>query len=546
MNGNCKLMQLWSSQDNVWYSRPLFQSSPLSFMLPHHSVSQAKRIHNFSKAKGIWPYLSLPQFKGRTFGRTGEPQRLMSSSRKSQAGSDTMAVGVLKEMALRWFTETQAALILQNGRLPEWFHGFVTRKEAESVLRDRGIGHFLIRLSDRAIGYILSYKGTDRCRHFVIQQLKNGRYMIDGSIHTHKSLPALIAYYMTEVIQPFGEVLTESCSQYERGSLYDQISFNPPHNPSSEEAENKEPSARRPGGHPQSEEVSRRPPAIPPKLNRILNARRMNSSLESTSSNSEEWDIAPPLPARTSLVFEEESQEGVIYGRVNKFKSNEKSLPAASGEDYRIKDSSKNPSHSAEANSRKLQPAGQPLYPSEESNGAIYSLAIEPQPIYNEVFEPTHWPSDVVYTEVDLKQWKVGTAPTGSGHNYATISVPTEQSSQPVEGKHLNLATPPSTPPRLSPNLNHRVKSSSPTHSSQSRKLSPTLRPLPQPADFNERTQIKDSSYEATLGVRGSAKCPENTYEQIPEEFSKRNQAKPVTAEKDETRKKWFSDWKYK
>ncbi|GCB60484.1 hypothetical protein scyTo_0011143, partial [Scyliorhinus torazame] len=411
-----------------------------------------------------------------------------------------MAVGMLKEMALRWFTETQAALILQNGRLPEWFHGFVTRKEAESVLRDRDIGHFLIRLSDRAIGYILSYKGADRCRHFVIQQLKNGRYMIDGSIHTHKSLTALIAYYMTEVIQPFGEVLTESCSQDERSSLYDHISFNLPHNPCSEEAESKEPAARRPGGHPQSEEVPRRPPAIPPKKNRILTARRMNSSLESMSSNSEGLDIAPPLPVRTSLVFEEESQEGVIYGRVHKFKSNKKPLPAASGEDCRIKDSSKNPFHSAEANGRKSQPAGQPPYPSVETNGGIYSLAMEPQPIYSDVFEPTHWPSDVVYTEVDLKQRKMGTVPTGSGNNYATIAVPTEQSCQPVEGKHLNLATPPSTPPRLSPNLNHRVKSSSPTHSSQkreaSRKLSPTLRPLPQPADFNERTQIKDSSYE--------------------------------------------------
>eukprot|EP00061_Rhincodon_typus_P018212 g47297.t1 len=134
---------------------------------------------------------------------------------------------MLKEMALRWFTETQAALILQNGRLPEWFHGFVTRKlcpqdcvsphprpphqavlqqglgkldsrEAESVLKDRDIGHFLIRLSDRAFGYILSYKGSDRCRHFVIQQLKNGRYMIDGSTHTHRSLAALINYYTTE------------------------------------------------------------------------------------------------------------------------------------------------------------------------------------------------------------------------------------------------------------------------------------------------------------------------------------------------------------
>ncbi|XP_067871390.1 SH2 domain-containing protein 7-like isoform X2 [Heterodontus francisci] len=496
---------------------------------------------------------TTPSIKGRAFGRTREPQRLMSSSRNSPAGSDAMAVGMLKEMALKWFTETQAALILQNGRLPEWFHGFVTRKEAESILRDRDIGHFLIRLSDRAIGYILSYKGSDRCRHFVIQQLKNGRYMIDGSSHTHKNLAALIHYYMTEVIQPFGEVLTESCSQYDRNDLYDHISFSPPNSSHSEEAQNKDLAARRPAchGHSHFDEGSRRPPAVPPKANRVLNGRRLNSSLESMSSNSEDSDIAPPLPVRTSLVFEEENQDGVKYGRVNKFKSKERSLPAVSNEERTVKEHLTNPLYSVGMDIRKQQPSGKTSHGLSEPSSIIYSLAMEPQPIYNEAFKPTKMnpASDVVYTEVDLKQWRIGVVPA-AGNSYATISVPTEQSCQTSEAKHLNMATPSSTPPRLSPNLNQRIKSSSPTNSLQkyeaSQKLLPNLRPLPHPVDFNERVLAKDSLYEATLSTKGSTSAPENTYEQIPEGLSKRCQVKPMAADKDEIRKKWFSDWKYK
>lgn len=41
---------------------------------------------------------------------------------------DSRAVSELQELALRWFMETQAPLILQDGALPAWFHGFITRK----------------------------------------------------------------------------------------------------------------------------------------------------------------------------------------------------------------------------------------------------------------------------------------------------------------------------------------------------------------------------------------------------------------------------------
>ncbi|XP_015224931.1 PREDICTED: SH2 domain-containing protein 7-like, partial [Cyprinodon variegatus] len=123
------------------------------------------------------------------------------------------ADGGLKELVLRWFRDTQAQLILQNGNFPNWFQGLAARKEAEDVLRDKALGCFLIRLSDKAIGYILSYKGHDRCRHFVISQNPDGQFVISGDCQLFGSLTELIEHYKVSPIQPFGEYLTSSCCQ---------------------------------------------------------------------------------------------------------------------------------------------------------------------------------------------------------------------------------------------------------------------------------------------------------------------------------------------
>lgn len=52
----------------------------------------------------------------------------LSLERASEGAGDSQGQATLQELALRWFMETQAPIILQNGALPPWFHGFVTRK----------------------------------------------------------------------------------------------------------------------------------------------------------------------------------------------------------------------------------------------------------------------------------------------------------------------------------------------------------------------------------------------------------------------------------
>lgn len=128
-----------------------------------------------------------------------------------------------RELALKWFTETQAPLLLHNHNFPSWFQGFITRKDAEESLRVKELGCFLIRLSDKALGYILSYKGRDRCRHFVINQTQSGQFIVSGDTEVHDTLTDLIEYYKTMPIEPFGEYLTYSCLEPPEEDLYDFV-----------------------------------------------------------------------------------------------------------------------------------------------------------------------------------------------------------------------------------------------------------------------------------------------------------------------------------
>ncbi|XP_023125201.1 hematopoietic SH2 domain-containing protein homolog [Amphiprion ocellaris] len=138
-------------------------------------------------------------------------------------GLKDLGPGGLKDLVLRWFTETQAPNILQNGNLPDWFQGLAARKDAEDLLRDKAVGCFLIRLSDKAVGYILSYRGHDRCRHFVITQNQDGQFVVAGDSETFFSLEQLIQHYRVSPIQPFGEYLTCSCHHVDSGELYDVV-----------------------------------------------------------------------------------------------------------------------------------------------------------------------------------------------------------------------------------------------------------------------------------------------------------------------------------
>ncbi|XP_007950022.1 SH2 domain-containing protein 7 [Orycteropus afer afer] len=222
----------------------------------------------------------------------------------------------LQTLALKWFMETQAPLILQNGALPPWFHGFITRKQTEQLLRDKALGSFLIRLSDRATGYILSYRGSDRCRHFVINQLRNRRYLISGDTQSHSTLAELLHHYQEVQFEPFGETLAAACPRLEDNDLYDAVTVGLHQtNPGLES----QPAMVSPMVAP--DKAASHCPAPKPQVSFLHTKKTLASSPRNLSEEeTKETSIRVPLqPERsTSLLDEGEGPNDIIYADLRK------------------------------------------------------------------------------------------------------------------------------------------------------------------------------------------------------------------------------------
>ncbi|XP_039195839.1 uncharacterized protein LOC120306527 isoform X2 [Crotalus tigris] len=265
--------------------------------------------------KNIYISGSLGHFASLLEGRMqNQPGGPPSSGKPSPLERERQASEMLKDLVLRWFLETQADLLWQGGRLPDWFHGFLTRQETEMLLETREFGCFLIRLNERAFGYILSYRGKDRCRHFVISCQRNGQYVVSGDTRMHPNLAELISYYQRSEIQPFGESLTSACPKMEEKSIYDEISSD--RSPCADApALSRSPSAdllvtwskfTNQPGHPR----------IPPQ-------EEQKSCFKECQNSKGDPDAIPPIPHRSrlleSLSLEEEIvDEGTMYSAVKK------------------------------------------------------------------------------------------------------------------------------------------------------------------------------------------------------------------------------------
>ncbi|MBN3317079.1 HSH2D protein, partial [Atractosteus spatula] len=115
--------------------------------------------------------------------------------------------------ALKWFTEFQIDRVIRNGVVPDWFHGIISRKDAEDLLMYKPVGCFLIRVSESRIGYTLSCRADDRCRHYMIDVLRNGQYIIVGENTSHRSLQDLVDFYRRIPLMPHNELLLSTCGQ---------------------------------------------------------------------------------------------------------------------------------------------------------------------------------------------------------------------------------------------------------------------------------------------------------------------------------------------
>nr|XP_046246965.1 hematopoietic SH2 domain-containing protein homolog [Scatophagus argus] len=204
--------------------------------------------------------------------------------------------------AIVWFTESQLQSVIRNGIVPEWFHGIISRKMAEELLMPKPPGYFLIRVSESRIGYTLSYRAEDRCRHFMIDALEDGHYMIVGENRSHRFLQELVDFHRRTPIIPYNEVLTVPCGQASNDKTdYAELLFperHPRHNTSLQTNGLLLPSTN----HPASQEDA--PPALPYRANSPRNSAVLSPDSRTSRiypSLEEEYPNLPSPPAATPV-----------------------------------------------------------------------------------------------------------------------------------------------------------------------------------------------------------------------------------------------------
>lgn len=123
-----------------------------------------------------------------------------------------------RESIIRWFKEQQipmrAGYEKNSDVIAPWFHGIITRQEAEELLNKEENGSFLIRISERVIGYCLSYRSSEGLKHFLIDSSKDSYTFFGVDQLQHATLADMVEYHKDEPITLAGaELLREPCGQ---------------------------------------------------------------------------------------------------------------------------------------------------------------------------------------------------------------------------------------------------------------------------------------------------------------------------------------------
>ncbi|XP_003740492.1 SH2 domain-containing protein 4A [Galendromus occidentalis] len=85
-----------------------------------------------------------------------------------------------------WFAESQLkkGTLSENGQTADvapWFHGFLSRVDAEQILDKEPEGSFLVRVHDRIKGYVVSYRSPEKVKHFLVDASQPSQVQFFGA-----------------------------------------------------------------------------------------------------------------------------------------------------------------------------------------------------------------------------------------------------------------------------------------------------------------------------------------------------------------------------
>ncbi|KAL8165956.1 UNVERIFIED_CONTAM: SH2 domain-containing protein 4A [Gekko kuhli] len=144
--------------------------------------------------------------------------RLANGPLAWRPGVQRSASSSTQESIVQWFKAEQ--LPLRAGfekaadRVAPWFHGILTTKKAEELLSNSAPGTFLIRISEKIRGYVLSYLSAEGCKHFLIDASGDSYSFLGVDQLQHSTLADLVKYHKDEPITSLGkELLFYPCGQ---------------------------------------------------------------------------------------------------------------------------------------------------------------------------------------------------------------------------------------------------------------------------------------------------------------------------------------------
>ncbi|KFP86650.1 SH2 domain-containing protein 4A, partial [Apaloderma vittatum] len=130
-----------------------------------------------------------------------------------------------EESIIKWFKEEQfplrAGYQKTTDTIAPWFHGILASKKAEELLNKGVPGSFLVRVSEKIKGYVLSYRSVEGCKHFLIDASSDSYSFLGVDQLQHSTLADLVDYHKDEPITSLGkELLLYPCGQEDQEPDY--------------------------------------------------------------------------------------------------------------------------------------------------------------------------------------------------------------------------------------------------------------------------------------------------------------------------------------